>query len=120
MPTILDSLFHKVVDTTRSPIGVEDGGWWGATKWWDLSIQKKFIWPNGINLGCFRLHISQNVATLMPSLTCQSCGDSLLAVCLAGQVGTIYRTPKHPWMPDRPMNEACLLYLLYLYLYSLL
>ena len=26
MPTILDSLFHKVVDTTSSPIGVEGGG----------------------------------------------------------------------------------------------
>ena len=27
----------------------------------------------------------------MPSLTSQSCGDSLLAVYLAGQVGAIYR-----------------------------
>ena len=26
MPMILDSLFHKVVDTTASPIGVEGGG----------------------------------------------------------------------------------------------
>ena len=26
MPTILDSLFHKVVDTISSPIGVEGGG----------------------------------------------------------------------------------------------
>ena len=31
-------------------------------------------------------YISQNVATLMPNLTSQSCGDSLPAVCLAGQV----------------------------------
>ena len=50
--------------------------------------------------------MSQNVATLIPSLTIQSCGDSLLAVCLARQVGAIYRPPKHPWMPDRPVNEA--------------
>ena len=42
----------------------------------------------------------------MPSLTSQSCSDSLLAVYLAGQVGAIYRPPKHPWMPDRPMNAA--------------
>ena len=42
MPTILDSIFHKVVNTTGSPIGVEGGGWWGATKWWDLPIQKLF------------------------------------------------------------------------------
>ena len=26
MPAILDSLFHKVVNTTSSPIGVEGGG----------------------------------------------------------------------------------------------
>ena len=40
MPAILDSLAHKVVDTTSSPIGVEGGGWWGAKKWWDLPIQE--------------------------------------------------------------------------------
>ena len=27
MPAILDSLFHKVVNTTSIPIGVEGGGW---------------------------------------------------------------------------------------------
>ena len=40
MPTILDSLFHKVVNTTSSPIRVERGGWWGATKWRDPPIQE--------------------------------------------------------------------------------
>ena len=40
MPAILDSLFHKAVDTTSIPIGVEGGGWWGATKWQDLPIQE--------------------------------------------------------------------------------
>ena len=69
-------------------------------------VSKKFMWPNGINSGCFHLHISQTVATSMPSLTSQSCGDSLPAVCLAGQVGAIYRPPEHPWTPDRPANEA--------------
>ena len=48
----------------------------------------------------------KNVATSIPSLTSQSCSDSLPAVCLAGQVGAIYRPPEHPWMPDRPVNEA--------------
>ena len=48
----------------------------------------------------------QNVATSMPSLTSQSCSDSLSAVYLPGQVGAIYRPPKHPWTPERPMNEA--------------
>ena len=42
MPAILDSLFHKVVNTASIPIGVEGGGWWGATKWWELLIQKLF------------------------------------------------------------------------------
>ena len=67
---------------------------------------QKFMWVNGVNLGCLQLHISQKVATSMPSLTSQSCGDSLPAVCLAGQVGAIYRPPKHSWTPDRPKNEA--------------
>ena len=70
------------------------------------SDTKTVLWPNGFNSGCFQLHMSQNVATLMPSLTSQSCGDSLLAVCLAGQVGAIYRPPKHRWTPDRLVNEA--------------
>ena len=43
MPAILDSLFHKVVNTTSIPIGVEGGGgWWGATKWQELLTQKLF------------------------------------------------------------------------------
>ena len=67
---------------------------------------KTFLWPNGFNSGCFQLHTSQNVATSMPSLTSQSCADSLLSVYLAGQVEAINRPPEHPWMPDRPMNEA--------------
>ena len=67
---------------------------------------KTFLWPNGFNSGCFQLHTSQNVATSMSSLTSQSCGDSLLAVCLARQVGAIYRPPKHRWTPDRTVNEA--------------
>ena len=70
------------------------------------SDTKTFLWPNGFNSGCFQLHTSQNVATSMPSLTSQSCGDSLLSVCLAGQVGATNRPPEHPWTPDRPVNEA--------------
>ena len=62
----------------------------GSHKVMGPSDAKKIMWPNGINSGCFQLHLSKNVATLMLSLTSQSCGDSLLAVCLAGQVGAIY------------------------------
>ena len=105
MPALLYSLFHKVVNTTSIPIGVEGGGWWGATKWWDPLILN-FLWPAGPNSDCFQLHLSQNVATSMPSLTGQSCNDSLPAVCLAQQFGAIYRPPEHPWMPDRPVNVA--------------
>ena len=47
---------------------------------------KKFLWPNGVDSGCIQLHISQNVATLMSSLTSHSCGDSLPAVWLARQI----------------------------------
>ena len=90
MPTILDSLFHKVVNTTSSPIGVEGGGWWGATKWRDPPIQKLFYGQMAsiqavFSSTCHKMY----VATLMPSLTSQSCGDSLQAVCLARQVGAI-------------------------------
>ena len=70
------------------------------------SDTKTVLWQNGFNSGCFQLHTSQNVVTSMPSLTSQSCSDSLLAVCLAGQVRAIYRSPKHSWMPDWPVNEA--------------
>ena len=70
------------------------------------SDTKTLLWPNHFNSGCFQLHTSQNVATSMPSLTRQSCSDSLPAVCLARQVGAIYRPPDHLWMPDRPVNEA--------------
>ena len=105
MPTILDSLFQKVVNTTSSPIGVE-GGVVGSHEVAGPSNTKIFQRPNGFNSGCFQLHMSQNVARLMSSLTSQSCGDSLLAVCRAGQVGAIYRLPEHSWTLDRPVNEA--------------
>ena len=87
MPSILDSLFHKVVNITSIPIGVEGGGWWGVVGSHEVvgtSDTKTFLWPNGFNSGCFQLHISENVDRLMPSLTSQSRGNSLSAVCLAG------------------------------------
>ena len=88
MPTILDSVFHKVVNTTSSPIGWKMGVV-GSGKVADSSNPKNFIWPNGINSGCFQFHISQNGAKATRSLTSQSCGDSLLNVYLAGQVGAV-------------------------------
>ena len=102
MLVILDGLFHKVVDTTNTDIGVEGRG--GVES--RTSTLGKIICPNDIRLGCFGLHTSQNVATSFPSLTSQSCGDSLSAVFLARKVGAIYRPPKHQWSPDRPVNEA--------------
>ena len=82
MPAILDSLFHKVVNTTCIPIGVEGGG---EPRSGGTLQYKNFLWPTGFNSGRFQLHMSQNVATSMPSLTSQSCSDSLLAVCLVGK-----------------------------------
>ena len=32
LPTILDSLFHGLVNTISIPIGMEGGGWWAATR----------------------------------------------------------------------------------------
>ena len=79
MPTILDGLFHKVVDTTSMPIGRVVGSHEVAGP-----SDTKFLMAKWLNSGCFQLHMSQNVATSMPSFTSQSCGDSLPAVCLAG------------------------------------
>ena len=101
MPATLDSLIHKVVNTTSIPIRVEGGNGLEPQSGGTLQY-KTFLWSNGFNLGCFQLRMSQNVATSMPSLTNQSCRDSLLAVCLAGQVGVIYRPPKHPWCQTGP------------------
>ena len=62
MPAILDSLFHRVVNTTSIPIGVEDGGV-GSHEVAGSSDTKTFLWPNSFNSGGFQLHMSQNVAT---------------------------------------------------------
>ena len=78
----------------------------GSHKVAGTSYAKTFLWPNGFKSGCFQLHMSQNVATSMPSLTSQSCSDSLPSVCLAKQVLAINRPPEHPWIPDKPVNEA--------------
>ena len=106
MPTILDRLFYKVVNTTSIPIGVEGGGWWGAMKWWDPPIQKFFIanWLQFMLFSAPRVTKCGYINALSHQPVLYS--DSLPAVCLAGQVGAIYRPFKHPWTTDRPMNEA--------------
>ena len=104
MPTILDSLFQKVVDTTSSPIGMEGGGG-GEPQSGGTFQYKKIIWPNGINSGCFRLHISQNVATSMPV----SQASIVVITCrLSAWLGKLepFTGHAHPWTPDRPVNEA--------------
>ena len=94
-----------VVNTTSIPIGAEGGGG-GGPRCGGKFRYKNFLWLNGFNSDCFQLHTSQNVARSMLSLTSQLYSDSLMAVCLAAQAGAIYRPPEHPWMPDRPVNEA--------------
>ena len=61
------------------------GGWGclGAMKWQELPIQK-LLWPNGFNSGCFQLHISQNVARLMPMESHQPVLWWFPAGCLPG------------------------------------
>ena len=61
LPTILNSLFCKVVNTTSTPLGVEDSGG-GELQNGELFQFKNFTWPNGINSGCFQTHMSQNEA----------------------------------------------------------
>ena len=107
MPAILDILCYEVRNQYHKHS--YRGGGWGVVESHEVagpSDTKTFSWPTGFNSGCFQLHMSQNVATSMPSLTKPSCSDSLLAVCLARQVGAIYRPLEHPWMSDRPVNEA--------------
>ena len=45
---------------------------------------------------------SESPATLwLPNTTTlHPCGDSLLAICLAGRNEAIYRPPEHQWMRD--------------------
>ena len=102
MPTILNNLLHKVVNTTSNSIGVESGGWWEPQSGRIFQLKK---YGQMASIQAVFSSTSQNVATLMPRLTSQSCSDSLPAVCPARQVGAIYRPPEHPWMPDRPVNE---------------
>ena len=85
LPTILDSLFHKVVNTTSTPIRVEGRGG-GEPQSSGLFQFKNFIWPNNINSGCFyKTHMLQNVAKSMPSLTSNVYVDFLLAVYLSSR-----------------------------------
>ena len=62
------------------------------------SDTKAVLWPNGFNSGCIQLHMLQNVAALMPSLTNQLCGDSLPSVFLPGKLEPI---------TDHPSTNGC-------------
>ena len=70
------------------------------------SFYSKILCPNGINSGCFKLHISYNVVKFMASLTSLLCSDSLPAIFLSRQDGAIYRLPEYSQMSDRLKNEA--------------
>ena len=77
------------------------------------ALTQKIKYLNGINLGCFKFHTSQNVPKSLPSLTGQLCDVSLLTVCLSRQDGAIYGPPKHLWTSDRlkkvvSVNADCL------------
>ena len=57
MPAILDSLFHKLVNTTSIPIGVEGEGWWVAMKWRGVPVQKLFYGQLASIQAIFQLHM---------------------------------------------------------------
>ena len=44
--------------------------------------------------------------TPMPNLTSQFCCVSLLAICLARQIGAFKRPHEYPWASDGLENEA--------------
>ena len=54
----------------------------------------KNIWPYGIDSGCFQLHAC--ITKLKPSLTRQSCGDSMPDVCFSRQDGAISTEENRP------------------------
>ena len=94
MPAILDSLFYKVVDTTRCPTGLRVRGG-GEPRNGGLFQFKKFYiakWHQ------FRLFLAPHI-TICSHINAQSqfqsCGVSLSAVCLIRQVGAIYRLCGH-------------------------
>ena len=79
------SLFHKVVNTTCSPIGVDGGEWWGAMKWRELSIQN-FIMTKWLQ---FRLFSAPHVMITQCSyIDAQS--HLWGAVCVKNQFFDIY------------------------------
>ena len=98
MLAIFDSFIYQIISTTSTSIGVVVGVLGSHEV--AAAVIKMIKWCQ------FRLFSAPCLATLMPSLTGQSCCDSLPAVCLARQVGAIYRPPQHPWMSDMPMNES--------------
>ena len=60
MPAILHSLFHKIVNTTSTPIGVEGRGA-GEPRDGEIFRLKENLCGqiSDINSGCFQLHISK-------------------------------------------------------------
>ena len=89
MPAILDSLFHKVINTTSTPIGGVAGSH-EVVGGSDLKI----LYSHTVSIQAVFGHISQNVAKSMPSLTSWLCGDFLLAAYLFRQDGAICKLPR--------------------------
>ena len=69
MPAILHILFHKV----RSQYRGRGWGWWVATKWLPLPIQKFICMAKWHQVRLFLAPHITNIATSMHSLTSQSC-----------------------------------------------
>ena len=70
------------------------------------NADSKNVYTNGNNSGCFKLHISQNVAKFMPSHIIHLCGNFLLAVYLSKEDGAIFIPHKLSKMSDRLKKGA--------------
>ena len=57
----MDNLFYKVANTTSNPVGVEGNHEVAG------SSDEFFIWPCGINSGCFQPHVSINLCPVLPA-----------------------------------------------------
>ena len=111
-PTILDSLFHKIVNLQALLYVAR--GWWVAMKWWVYShevvgsSESKLFYAQTVSIQAVvsSTYYKIYIAKFMASFTSQLCGDSLLAIFLSRQDEAIYKPPEHSWASDRLKNEA--------------
>ena len=90
------------------------GGGWGVVGSHKAFLIQKFLYGQMTSIQAVFIHISQNVAKSMPSLTSQSCGDHLLTVCLFqawwGHLYTTWALADVRLAEERALSKSRLLY----------